>query len=312
MQKHCVVCLLFLLCWFSAPLVTACQITKGASVPILVFPPKYKAKRPAEDYIFRLIQLALKASEDKYGPCEARLLGYDLPLKRMELYLEKNLNIDVVSLTVKEKRDKRFRAVRIPIAKGMVGLRVFLIRRGEQHRFSSISNLSELKTMVAGQGKGWVDEAILQYNGIEVLASGNVTTLQDMLVAGRFDYYPRGALQLIPEMKIYENMPIDVEQKLILSYPSMTAFYVNKYRPELAERLEYGLRKVIRNGSFDDLFYSHPTTVKALENLNIDKRTVIKLCNPKMPEWMPVDVDEYWLHPWPKDMCKGLAPKAKG
>ncbi|SMF48030.1 hypothetical protein SAMN02745866_03101 [Alteromonadaceae bacterium Bs31] len=280
----------------------ACKIRNNEAIPSLIFPPKYKAKKPAEDYIFRLIQLILVQAADKYGPCEAKLLEGELPLKRMELYLQKDQFIDAVSLTVSLDRDKRFLPVKIPIAKGLIGFRIFLVRNDDLPRFAAIKNRSDLAQMLAGQGENWTDAIILQENGLPVITTGNIPSLVDMLVHKRFDYFPRGALQLIPELKIYRGLPVVVEPSVALSYPSMTSLYVHHRNSELAERLEYGLEKAYENGSFDALFYSHPSTVTALEKLDLSNRTVIQLCNPSLPSWAPTNKDKYWLQPWPKEL----------
>ena len=292
-------------------LVAACELRDGESTPMLWFPPKYKAKEPAEDYTFKIIQLILNKSEAKYGPCDVRILRRDLPLRRMMLYLEKNELIDVISLTVNQKRETTLIPIKIPIAKGMVGFRVFIIRKGDQPRFSQINNLEDLRGFVAGQGKGWSDVEVLAQTGLRSVTTDNVPSLVNMLVAGRFDYYPRGARQLIPELKIYEGLPVQVESKLVLSYPSMTALYVNPERQNLAQRLEYGLNIAIADGSVDKLFYTHPTTSTALKKLNFEKRTIIKMCNPMIPDWVPTDKSNYWLYPWPKDLCARNGPRTK-
>ncbi len=280
----------------------ACEVRNNEPVPSLIFPPKYRAKKPEADYIFRLIQLALSQSADKYGPCVAELLEGELPLKRMELYLQKDQLIDAVSLTVSLERDKRFLPVKIPIAKGLIGFRIFLVRSDDLPRFAEIKTRTDLAKLSAGQGENWTDAMILEENGLPVVTTGNIPSLVDMLIHKRFDYFPRGALQLIPELKIYRGLPVVVEPSVALSYPSMTALYVHQRNHELAERLEYGLAKAYKNGSFAELFYSHPNTVTALEKLDLSNRTVIQLCNPSLPSWAPTDKDEYWLQPWPKEL----------
>lgn len=286
-------------CLLFADVAFACEKRPGEAQEVLIFPPKYKALHPSEDYAFKVVQLALAESEEKYGPCVARLLERELPVKRMELYLENDQNIHVVSLTVSHKRDKRFLPVRIPIAKGLIGFRMLLIREGEQARFTAVQGKSDLVAFTAGQGQDWVDTHILRKNGLPVVTTENIPSLFEMLLHKRFDYFPRGALQVTAEEQIFGDQPIVVEPTLALSYPSMTAIYVNKRNKKLAERLEYGLKRAYASGSFNRLFYSHPAIVEALAQLDLKKRTIIQICNPYLPEWVPMDVDQYWLQPWP-------------
>ncbi len=278
----------------------SCTLSKNGEVPELIYPRKYMSYTPGEEYGFKLIQVLIKASEDKYGPCRVRLYKHNIPARRIELYLENNEKIHVTSLTVKEERTARFRVIPIPIAKGMVGIRVLLVRKEEQYRFSNITDIQGLRGFVAGQGNGWLDTKVLKYNGLKVLTTDDVHHLQGMLVAKRFDYYPLGALGY----RIKKQLPIAVESKLILSYPNMTAFYVNKNNTALAERIRYGLHKIIFSGELDQLFYTHPDIKSTLDYLDMKNRVFIHLCNPFIPDWMPLETDEYWLRPWSKGACK--------
>lgn len=120
-----------------------------------------------------------------------------------------------------------------------------------------------------------------------------------MLVHKRFDYFPRGSLQVITELNTYNDKPVQIENHLVLRYPSLTAFYVKKENAALAERLEYGFKQAIDDGSFDKFFYSHPSSIKAMQNIDLENKTVLKICNPILPKWVPIASDKYWLEPWP-------------
>ena len=103
---------------------------------------------------------------------------------------------------------------------------------------SRVENLKDLQKFTAGQGIGWADVDILKHNELPVITTGSIKTLIDMLAYGRFDYFPRGALQIITEITAYKDKAVEVEPTLLLRYPSMTALYVNQSNDSLAERLE--------------------------------------------------------------------------
>jgi len=276
----------------------ACQKTPDSDIPVLVFPPKYDSALPEQDYVFQLIQLVLKESSDKFGPCEARLLDHKLPLKRIIANLQNNHLIDVASLTVSHKRDKKLLPISIPISKGLMGYRLLMIHNDDVETFSRVTKLADLGKHLAGQGVGWADVKILESNHLPVLTTGSIKNLIDMLSHQRFDYFPRGSLQITTEIKAYQDKPVMVEPNIVLRYPSMTALYVNKHNLALAQRLEYGLKKAFEQGSFDKFFNSHPSSVQALLNLNLANRIVLKMCNPILPDWVPIEKNEYWLEPW--------------
>jgi len=280
----------------------ACTLKAGESVPTLMFPPKFKGKTPAEEYSYKLLQLVLLKSEDRYGPCEARLLKLNLPIRRVERYLESKKHVEVINFTVTQARDRRFMPVKIPIDKGLMGMRLSFIRKGDQERFSNIKDIKQLKVLVAGQGEYWKDVDILRFAGLKVIENHAAEPLPNMLAHNRFDYIPRGALQLIPELKIYEHLPIEVEKSFVISYPSFSAYYVHKDNKTLAERLEYGLIQAFEDGSFEQFFSTHPETVAALNKIQLETRRQFKICNPFAPAWVPTHIDKYWISPWPKSL----------
>ncbi|MCF2949594.1 hypothetical protein L0668_15845 [Paraglaciecola aquimarina] len=281
--------------------INACELVNNENEKVLVFPPKSDSLQPEKDYIFQLLKLVLQKSEDKYGPCIAKLHKYKLPLARIELYLENNHLLNVVALTANTLRDERFRPVPIPISKGLMGYRLFIIRNDAQEKFNNVNSLQDLQNFVAGQGIGWPDVDVLNQNNLPVQEAGSIKTLIDMLVHERFDYFPRGSLQIITELNTYGDKPVQIEKHLVLRYPSLTAFYVNKQNEGLAERLEYGLNKTIDDGSFDQFFFSHPSSIEAVANLDLKNKTVLQICNPILPKWVPINQNKYWLEPWPKD-----------
>ncbi|MGL1959339.1 MAG: transporter substrate-binding domain-containing protein [Colwellia sp.] len=276
----------------------ACEQRNGSDIPLLVFPPNFDSNEPKKDYIFQLIQLILKKSANKFGPCEAQLLDHKLPIKRIEVYLQKNHLIHAAAFSVSNERNKKLLPVTIPIAKGLMGYRLLMIHKKNINMFAKVNTLSKLAKLVAGQGTGWPDVKILRKNNLPVITSDSIATLVDMLVYDRFDYFPRGAIQIGMELKAHQDKPVMVEPHILLRYPSMTALYVNSSNTKLAKRLEYGLKRVFKDGSFDELFNNHPSPIQARLNLELDKRKIIDICNPILPTWVPLEKPEYWLEPW--------------
>jgi len=303
--------------WLLATPALACDLYEGESQPILKLPTRYLAGQPTENHTSQLIKLILKKAEARYGPCEIRLLNQDLPVRRLELYLERGQKLHVVELAMRHERNERFLPVRIPVKKGLIGVRISLIRKGEQARFNTIHTLEDLRTLTAGQGERWADTQVLKVNGLPVATSttSDVESLINMLATKRFDYFPRGALQLTPEAIIYEKKPIEIDRRMLIRYPHMSLLYVNRNNPSLVARLEHGLFLAYEDGSFDKLFYSRPKTVAAIDRLDIKNRKVFNLCNPLMPKWAPTHIDRYWLLPWPKHLqnndCRGSAAGAE-
>jgi hypothetical protein len=58
---------------------------------------------------------------------------------------------------------------------------------------------------------------------------------------------------------------------------------VNKNNAELAQRLEKGWAIILRNGEFDNFFYSHPRVKTALAKMK-NQRRVIEMQNPYLSQ----------------------------
>ena len=300
--KHSVITFFAIFLIFHTASATACKVTSDSTVPLIVVPPKFKGKTPERVYSFQLLKLVLEKTVAKYGPCKAVLLDKNLPTRRIENYLQNNRYVDVINLTATTERDQLFLPIKIPTDKGLMGMRLSFIRKGEQARFSKIKNIEQLKQMVAGQGAYWKDVKILRDAGLQVKTNHTADPLPTMLAHQRFDYLPRGSLQLIPELKTYAHLPIEVEKTFAILYPSFSAFYVNKENTALAQRLEYGLSMAFDDGSFEAFFRSHHETVDAMKRLQLEKRRYFKICNPYAPAWTPSHIDKYWISPWPKHL----------
>lgn len=180
--------------------------------------------------------------------------------------------------------------VPFPIDKGLLSYRVALINQRDQERFFRIQNVEDLRHLRVGQGSGWADTPIYEYNRIPIETAPNFESLFPMLLNGRFDLFPRGLsayTQLFPDFAI--------EQHLLIHYPFCKVFYVSRSAPHLATRLAAGLERMVADGSFDALFADYYG--KLLVDLNLRQRLVIELENPFLPGWVPLNRKNLWFDP---------------
>jgi hypothetical protein len=183
----------------------------------------------------------------------------------------------------------------IPLLKGLLGYRVFLINKDDQEKFSAINKLSELKLMAAGHEKSWVDTEILRLNGFNLVLGSNYEGLFSMLKYKRFDYFPRGANEVIEEFDIRRKSFPDmrIEKDLLLFYPYPLFFFVKNNHQELADRITRGLNIMIKDGSFDAITYKY--NGDDIKTLNLKNRKLFKIGNPLLPDIVPFDREELWL-----------------
>jgi len=231
-----------------------------------------------KDYYLALLKLALEKSEKKFGAYE--LVKFDIPINQFRAihFLESKNNVDLLWTMTSIDREERLLAIRIPLVKGVMGCRIFLIRKGEQYRFDLIKDVAGLKTLYAGQGRNWPDSSILKYNGFNVIDGSEYSGLFSMLKLHRFDYFPRGVHEPWQEQIMFNDLI--VEKKLLLQYPSPFFFFVNKSNERLAKRIEFGLEQAIEDGSFEHLFNQHRDTKDVFRKANLSNRIVFKLDNP--------------------------------
>jgi hypothetical protein len=63
--------------------------------------------------------------------------------------------------------------------------------------------------------------------------------------------------------------------------------------PRIAERLEYGLEKMVESGELKQLF--EDAFSKYINILDLKNRRVIDVGNPLLPEKTPLDREELWF-----------------
>ncbi|PCJ60949.1 MAG: hypothetical protein COA79_07780 [Planctomycetota bacterium] len=147
--------------------------------------------------------------------------------------------------------------IKIPLLKGTLGWRVFLIRKETQKLLDKeVTSLEKLKTIRHGTGTSWADNPILRGNGFAVTEGSNYDGLFSMLESGRFQVLPRGINECLKELnERKKNSPdIVLEKKIILRYKLFDFFWVNKKNVKLANRIERGLLKIRENGIMDNIF----------------------------------------------------------
>jgi len=276
--------------------IDACKLRPGENTPTAILPVKFVRKGTNAAYNYDLLKLVLEKTNEKYGPCEARVSLTKLPNVRMHMHAVENQTVDLTGSTTSVKRDKRLYPIRIPLMKGLMGYRILFIRKGEQTRFEKIVSLSDLQSFKFGQGVNWPDNIILKANGLKVVNSMSHENLTKMLLAKRFDAYPRGVQQIALE----KDQQYSVEQSILLAYVSPAYYHVAKDNMEFADRLRDGLETAISDGSFDELFNNQPLIQEAKEYLDLNKRRAFYLCNPNIHEGTPIDDPRYWHLPWPK------------
>lgn len=247
---------------------------------------------PQQAYMRSVLQLACHKAQ-----ANCRLVPtLEMVQSRSIAELQKpDSRIDVMWCMTDPQREQRLRPIRIPLYKGLIGWRVALLPKGAPQLLAQVKQLADLAAFRAGQGHDWPDVTILRNAGLPVITSSDYEPLFSMLNQRRFDYFPRGVIEIENEYRAHAASGITIDPHVLIHYPSAFYFFVGHDNAALASLLETGLERAIADGSFDRLFQQHHGAT--LRRLKLDSRRVIELNNPLLPAQTPLQRKALWYQP---------------
>lgn len=248
-----------------------------------------------DDYQVALLTLALDKTIKDFGPYQLTRVvrSYSTPRLRREINTGKVVNVHAGPWrpleTSEDKLAERSLRVNVSILQDLLGYRRLLVRRDDADRFKSISDAQELKQLVIGQANGWVDVDIYRHNGYPVNDTPNPATLFDMLAKKRFDHIP---ISLMDVDTVLDKHPQLADRLVLLPditlfFPLPIIFYVSPQQPQLAQRLEAGLKLAKQDGSFERLFKA--SFAREFQLLREGSARRIVLANPFVPKELARD-----------------------
>lgn len=246
--------------------------------------------------LFEILDMALEKTQKDFGPYELIPAKLSMPESRLLQEIKMGQRIDVIWSSTSPQKEQDLMPIRIPLRKGILGYRVSFIHQDEQDSFEQIHTLQDLKRFRVGQGIGWGDIKIYEHNGIPV-SHAPYESLFGLIGPSRFNLFPRGISEIFNEMALYgeANPSLIIEDNILLYYPWPYYFFTSKHNQKLAQRIETGLERMIKDGSFDRIFNKHHK--KSIEQANLKKRRLIHLENPFLPEKTPLDRQALWFVP---------------
>ncbi|MBV8501162.1 MAG: hypothetical protein JO006_05540 [Paucibacter sp.] len=254
------------------------------------------------EYEWKLLQTALDKTIVDYGPYTLGPSSQVMNQARLAGEIEAGSGrVSIFVRGTSAALEATLLPVRIPLDKGLLGYRVFIIRAADRERFAAIRSLDELRRLSAGQVNTWSDVQILRDGGFNVITGHHVGTVFKMLAAGRFDFFPRGPDEAYRDSDEWRDAVagLVVEKTLLLHYPFARYFFVQRSPAgaRMATRVELGLNRMLKDGSFDTLFmqYKGPLIAKA----DLRNRRVFELNNVALPPGAPTGRKELWFKPLP-------------
>lgn len=244
-----------------------------------------------DQLVLDLLELALSKSDSNYHVIEQK---YDENEARTTAHLM-NGKVDLIWAGASPDKEEKLRAIYFPISRGLLGYRIFLIRSGDQQRFSKITNLNDLMRLSAGQGVFWGDTRILKSANLPVETTVQYANLFKMLAAERFDYFPRAIYEPWEELDKYSHHQLAVEQELLLYYPYAMYFYVHRNNQKLHDDLYTGLMLATEDGSYNEMLFNDPLLKQILSKTNIPKRRIMTIDNPYLAEELDRSNPALWV-----------------
>jgi hypothetical protein len=250
-----------------------------------------------------LLEAALRRTESSHGPVSLVPSGELLTERRQFVELDSDRGLLHVTWSAPSLQ-RRTRALRVNFdaRRGLLGMRVSLVEQRRLADIAKVADLDSLRRFTVGQGLAWPDVDVLQASGLKISTVSGYENLFRMLMAGRFDLFPRGVVEVFDEFDARRAaMPgLAVDPHLLLVYPFPHHYYFAPSLAALAARVEKGLLAMKADGSFDAHLWRHhgPSVMRA----EFGKRHVLHLRNPNLGAEAGRDIEAnlaYWMKPPP-------------
>lgn len=272
---------------------------QGAALARDVYTIDHNFSRPdsRDRYTMLILRAALDASSAKYGDYDLRSSPLGMERDRLLLEMTKGELVNLSAQITAPEWERKLLPIRIPIDKGLSGYRISLIDGAQQARFSEITTLEQLKRLSLGAGRQWSSTQVLLHAGFDVAQGNSTAGLHSMLAAHRFQHFPRGIEEALFERAAYAPAfpALAIERSMAIYFPLPRYFFVTPGQPRLAERLEYGLQRLLADGRFDRIF--HEFYDELIEQVGLRKRRVFRLDNPLLSPQTPLNNKSYWYDP---------------
>lgn len=266
---------------------------------VRIIPPQSQTDA-SHHYFHHLLQNALNSTAPDYGAAEVVYAPHVMEQGRAVESLNEGKWIDVYWMGTSIEREKKLTAVRIPLVKGLLGYRGYIITARLKRSFDVVSDhASVLKNLAACQGMHWPDSDILEEGGFKVVRSARYDTMFAMLKRNRCDIFPRGVHEGPAEVAEQQSQGAGLswEDRSLIYYPFPMYFFTSRANTALAERIRLGLERMIDDGSFDDFMRAHPVTQHLFPLEQWPGKVAIRLTNPELPPDTDYLNPRYWVVP---------------
>lgn len=289
-----------------------CRPSFATEANIFIHSPPENISDERHTYYWQILEAALQSNVGEFG--DYKIISYGTPMNFLRAVAEvesgEEGRINIVSRATNFELEERMLAIPIPLDKGLLGYRLFLIKAELQDKLDTVETLDDLKAFTIGQAADWTDTKILTNNGFTLVLGNSYKSLFYMLDRQRFELFSRGVIEIQAEWEANKATIPDlvIEKNLMLAYPMPRYFFVpkNKKGEAMAIRIKDGLQRIAKSGEFERRYQAYKKLV--IGDLDLSGRKVFYLTNTQLSDKAPPLNDSFW---W-DDLSKELAPSQKG
>jgi hypothetical protein len=210
-----------------------------------------------------------------------------LSQRRMRRAL-RDRSLDVALLPSLGLADGPLLPVRFPLRRGLLGLRLLLVRAGEEAAFARITSIEGLQRLRMGIGEDWAEREPLQRLGFRTVPVQGYAKLFDALRAGRCDYLTRSVAEVWSELDRADlaGHGLALVPRRAMFYPLDDYFVVAD--PALAAQLGAALLAYFDSDDYWALFNRH--FGEQLQRTALSERKILNVSGFGVDAGTPLDL----------------------
>lgn len=250
-----------------------------SSVTVFTCPGKESPYDPRAEYNISVLRLALDKTVASYGPYELIVKDKTTTARALELTRDNHFPNFFSKQSATKARTEELGYVPFPVDLGIVGYRIFFVAPRSMEQLNAVKSLDDLKKLTIGQGLGWLDNRILEYNGFNVVTGSSYESLFKMVAKGRFDLFARGSNELYREYISHQYIKgLNYDKNFVLYYPLPRFFFTNNANQLAISRVYKGLQMAYKDGSLIKLW--DKLYKESIDFADIKNRTIFNIENP--------------------------------
>lgn len=262
------------------------------------------------EYSDMVLAEAMRRTRQKYGAYRIEWVGGTLARERMLLEMLSGEQFNTTVIASQPSWEEQLLPIWVPLDMGLSNFRISLTHRKAQPRIAAARTLAELKALPLGIGAAWSSRKIMEANGFNLVIGESFDPLLKMLMAERFDYFPRGMNEIFVEFdaRRAEFPDLAIENSMVIEFPLPTYVFVSPKAPRLHQRLQEGIEMMVADGSLLRMVSEYHADM--IQRTGFCQRRIFRIENPLVTAKTPLQRKEVWFNPYdPKTgLCKTASP----